>query len=39
MPACAAAATSGAVDMPTASPPSARIIAISAGVSYAGPES
>ena len=37
MPHCAAAKTSGTVDMPTASPPSRRMARISAGVSNCGP--
>ena len=37
MPACAATITSGTVDMPTASPPSRRMAAISEGDSYVGP--
>ena len=37
IPMCRAASTSGTVDIPTRSAPSARIIRISAGVSNAGP--
>ena len=37
IPMCRAAITSGTVDMPTASAPSARAILISAGDSYDGP--
>jgi hypothetical protein len=37
IPMCRAASTSGTVDMPTRSAPSARSMRISAGVSKAGP--